>query len=62
VGTKLQDDLGMSKGENDLFGSMVNVGAMMGALAGGFFLDFAGRKRYVESLLEERWNLLTMAV
>eukprot|EP00045_Choanoeca_perplexa_P007224 m.63910 g.63910 ORF g.63910 m.63910 type:complete len:503 (+) comp13983_c0_seq1:423-1931(+) len=45
IGTDLQNDLKMSKSENDLFGSMVNVGAMVGALAGGFFLDFAGRKR-----------------
>eukprot|EP00730_Choanoeca_flexa_P017114 TRINITY_DN8198_c0_g1_i3.p1 TRINITY_DN8198_c0_g1~~TRINITY_DN8198_c0_g1_i3.p1 ORF type:complete len:505 (+),score=112.64 TRINITY_DN8198_c0_g1_i3:113-1627(+) len=45
IGTDLENDLHMSKSESDLFGSLVNVGAMVGALSGGFFLDFAGRRR-----------------
>jgi hypothetical protein len=40
----MKDDLNLQAAEQDLFGSMVNVGAMMGALSGGFFLDFIGRR------------------
>lgn len=47
--TKPKDKGGfnLSNDENSLFGSMVNVGAMVGSLLGGSLLDFAGRSQYV---------------
>ena len=46
----LQDEhkgIGISQGEQDIFGSIVNVGAMVGAMAAGVLLDGLGRLRCV---------------
>ena len=48
VGDHLKDStdnggLGLKDGENSLFSSIVNVGAMIGALSGGLLADYFGR-------------------
>lgn len=48
VGDHLKDStddggLGLTDGENSLFGSIVNVGAMLGAMSGGMLADSFGR-------------------
>ncbi|XP_077219174.1 sugar transporter ERD6-like 7 isoform X1 [Tasmannia lanceolata] len=38
------DDLGLTIAEYSVFGSIVNIGAMIGAITSGYIADFTGRK------------------
>ena len=42
---------GLLKNENDLFGSVVNLGAMFGALLGGQLVERLGRLRAYASFI-----------
>jgi SP family sugar porter-like MFS transporter len=46
IGDKLQTDIGITSDQQSLFSSIVNVGAMIGALSGGFFTEKLGRLGY----------------
>lgn len=46
IGDDLRNDLDLTEAQTSLFGSMVNVGAMIGSLIGGQILDLIGRRWY----------------
>ncbi|EDQ86863.1 uncharacterized protein MONBRDRAFT_10586 [Monosiga brevicollis MX1] len=47
IGDTMKDDLKWTSDQQSLFGSLANVGAMVGALSGGYFLDAVGRRRSI---------------
>ena len=50
IGKDLQNDLNLSSGQNSFFGACANLGAMAGALMGGYLADRIGRRLFVMTL------------